>query len=65
MDFNAPERRKFRRKGREYSRAMLLGNGQVITTVPRELTRMYKIGKGSLFKWTEAGPGRILIELQA
>lgn len=63
MEFNAPERRKFRRKGREYSRAMKFGNGQIVTTIPRELTRAYKISKGTLFKWSEAGQGRILIEV--
>ncbi len=63
MDFNAPERRKFRRKGREYSRAMKFGNGQIVITIPRELTRVYKIGNGTLFKWSEAGQGRILVEV--
>lgn len=63
MDFNAPKRRKFTRKGREYSRALKLGNGQVITTVPRELTRMYKIEKGTLFRWSEGGPDRIVVEI--
>jgi len=63
MDFNASERRKYKRMGREYSRAMQLGNGQVITTIPRELTRMYKIGKGSLFKWSDGGQSRVIIEV--
>lgn len=55
-------RTHFRGK-KDESRVVLLKNGQYITTVPRELTRWKRIGKGSLLKWSDAGENRVLVEV--
>ena len=42
---------------------MKLGNGQIITTIPKELTRMYKIDKGTLLKWSDSVCMRIFYQI--
>lgn len=57
-------------KGRQHkptshdrTRAMQLGNGQILITIPRLIASMKGIGKGTLVKWSSAGEGRLLIEV--
>ena len=42
---------------------MRLGNGQLLATVPREISRWKHIEKGTVLKWSDAGQDRILIEI--
>ncbi len=61
MEFwKKPQHRKI---DKDHSRVMKLGNGQLLATVPREISRWKHIGKGTLLRWTDAGDGRILIEI--
>jgi hypothetical protein len=32
-------------------------------TVPREITRWKRIEKGTLIKWSDGGPGRVILEV--
>jgi len=49
--------------GRDKSRAMQFGNGQILVTVPREIARWKHIGKGTLLRWSDGGENRIIIEV--
>ena len=62
QSFKAKKQHQHRAK--DLTRAMQLGNGQYITTIPREITRWKKIAKGSMLKWSDAGTGRILLEIE-
>jgi len=46
--------------GRDKSRAMQFGNGQILVTVPREIARWKHIGKGTLLRWSGGGEIRLL-----
>lgn len=48
---------------RDCSRVMQLSNGQFLVTVPREITRWKRIGKGTLVRWSDGGPDRIIIDV--
>ncbi len=61
QSFKAKKQHQHRAK--DLTRVMQLGNGQYITTIPRELTRWKKISKGSMMKWSDGGPGRVLLEV--
>jgi len=39
--------------GKGKSRAMQFGNGQILVTVPREIARWKRIGKGTLLRWSD------------
>ncbi len=56
-------RRSHKRGQKNESRAMKLSNGQLITTVPREISRWKHIDKATLLKWSDGGPGRVIIEI--
>ncbi len=56
-------RRTHKPVARDCSRVMRLSNGQFLVTVPREITRWKHIGKGTLLKWSDAGPGRVILEV--
>lgn len=58
-------KRQHQHQARDLTRATQLGNGQYLTTIPREITRWKKISKGSVLKWSDAGSGRILLEIIA
>jgi hypothetical protein len=45
------------------TKAMQLKNGQFIATIPGFLVYIKKIQKGTALKWSDAGEGRILIEI--
>jgi len=47
--------------GRDKSRAMQFGNGQIIVTVPREIARRKHIGKGTLLRWSDGGENRVIV----
>jgi len=49
--------------GRGKSRVMQFKNGQILVTVPREITRWKHIGKGTLLCWSDGGENRIIIEV--
>jgi len=49
--------------GRDKSRAMQFKNGQILVTVPREITRWKHIGKGTLLRWSDGGKNRIIVEV--
>ena len=49
--------------GRDKSRAMQFGNGQILVTVPREIARWKHIGKGTLLRWSDGGENRIIVEV--
>ncbi|VVB81973.1 Uncharacterised protein [uncultured archaeon] len=57
------KRRTHKIVSREHSHVLMLKNGQCLATIPRELTRWKKIGKGTLLKWSDAGSNRLLIEV--
>jgi hypothetical protein len=42
---------------------MQLGNGQYIITLPKNVASWKGIQKGSLLKWSDAGQGRIMLEV--
>ena len=56
-------RRAHKRTTRDLSRVMKLSNGQFIITIPREMTRLKKIEKATLLKWSDGGQNRIIIEI--
>ena len=58
--WNKPQHRKI---DKDHSRVMRLGNGQLMATVPREISRWKHIEKGTVLRWSDGGPGRILIEV--
>jgi len=41
--------------GRDKSRAMQFGNGQILVTVPREIAMWKHISKGALLRWSDGG----------
>jgi len=49
--------------GRDRSRVMQFGNGQILVTVPREIARWKHIGKGTLLRWSDGGENRIIVEV--
>jgi len=49
--------------GRDKSRVMQFGNGQILATVPREIARWKHIGKGTLLRWSDGGENRIIVEV--
>jgi len=49
--------------GRDKSRAMQFGNGQILVTVPREIARWKHISKGTLLRWSDGGENRIIVEV--
>jgi len=49
--------------GRGKSRVMQFKNGQILVTVPREIARWKRIGKGTLLRWSDGGENRIIIEV--
>ena len=46
--------------GRDKSRAMQFGNGQILVTVPREIARWKHMGKGTLLRWSDGEEIRLL-----
>jgi len=48
--------------GRDKSRAMQFGNGQILVTMPREIARWKHIGKGTLLRRWDCGENRIIVE---
>jgi len=49
--------------GRGKSRVMQFKNGQILVTVPREIARWKRIGKGTLLRWSDSGENRVIIEV--
>jgi len=49
--------------GRDKSRVMQFKNGQILVTVPREIARWKRIGKGTLLRWSDGGENRVIIEV--
>ena len=49
--------------GRDKSRAMQFGNGQILVTVPREIARWKHTSKGTLLRWSDGGENRIIVEV--
>jgi hypothetical protein len=49
--------------GENKTRVMGLGNGQLLATIPKSVAAWKNIGKGSLIKWSDGGPGRIIVEI--
>ncbi len=45
------------------TKAMQLKNGQFIATIPGFLVYIKKIQKGTALRWSDAGEGRIMIEI--
>lgn len=41
---------------------MQLGNGQLLITVPKILAGFKGIRKGAVLKWSDGGPGRLILE---
>ncbi len=56
-------KRKHNRLSKDLTRAMVLNGTQRIVTIPREMCRWKKIEKGAVLKWSDAGPGGLLIEV--
>jgi len=54
-----------RKVSNSHSRVMKLSNGQLLTTIPREVARWKHIDKATLLKWSDAGENRVLIEVIA
>ena len=53
------------RKGMRKDTTMVqrLRNGQFIATLPGEICRWKHISKVTVLRWSDGGPGRILIEI--
>jgi len=49
--------------GRDKSRAMQFGNGQILVTAPREIARWKHISKGTLLRWSDGRGNRIIVEV--
>lgn len=60
---NYRARRVHKVVSKDHTRVMQLGNGQLLATVPRELSRWKNISKGTLLKWSDGGQNRIIIEI--
>lgn len=56
-------KKQHQRLGSDQTRVMQLGNKQLLVTVPAEIARWKHIAKASVLKWSDAGPGRVLLEI--
>ena len=48
---------------RGFGYVIQLSNKQMIVTIPREITRWKRVGKGTLVKWSDGGLNRVIIEI--
>ncbi len=58
------KKRQHHNVARDTTRVMKLGNAQLLITIPAEIARWKKIGKGTLLKWSDAGQDRVLVEVK-
>jgi hypothetical protein len=42
---------------------MQLGNGQYLVTLPKHVAVWKEIHRGTTIRWTDGGPGRIVLEV--
>ena len=61
--FSLVKRRIHKVVAKDCTRAIQLGNGQFIVTIPRELCRWKHINKGTLLKWLDGGENRFIVEV--
>lgn len=47
----------------DQSVVMQLGNKQLLITVPKIIAGFKGIKKGSIIRWQDAGPGRLIVEV--
>ena len=62
--FSLVRRRTHKVVARDHTRLIKLGNGQLIVTIPREVSRWKRIGKGTLLKWQDGGENRLIVEVR-
>lgn len=55
--------RKHKPTTHDKTRVMVFGNGQHVVTIPKHVAVWKGITKGTLVKWSDAGAGRVLVEI--
>lgn len=57
------DKKQHKRGKSDQSVVMQLGNGQYLITLPKYVASWKGIQKGTLLKWSDAGQGRIMLDI--
>ena len=57
------DKKQHKRGKSDQSVVMQLGNGQYLITLPKYVASWKGVKKGTLLRWSDGGPNRILVEV--